>query len=92
MKEVNHLKSQKIKNLVKFHLNKGHKITFFGSAWSSNVSDWVYFDTTLDIPYLIKIFDPEQTLLYHENTDHKSGTEKGLIDTNTMEGIMGLLD
>jgi len=54
-------------------------------------SDWIYFDSVLNINELIIQFDKEKSLVIHENTDPRSGLEKGLIDSITNEAVMGIV-
>jgi len=90
-KIIKSIKSDSIR-LMAIHLIKsGVRITFYGQAWSKDPSDWIYFDTILDIDNLKKGFKLSKHIIIHENLDPKSGTEKGFIDTKTGEGLMGKL-
>ncbi|WP_378178004.1 hypothetical protein [Aquimarina sp. SS2-1] len=90
MAKSNVIKSDKIKNICHFLESKGSNISYFGKAWSNIDANWIYFDCELNIKELIELFDPLRQLLIHENKDPRSGLEKGLIDPETGEGIMGL--
>jgi hypothetical protein len=91
MKEIESIKSKLIRDISLFLLEKGHSITFCGNAWSDLNVNWIYFDTILDLQLLVNQFDYENKLETHENTDPKSGLEKGLVDPSTGEAIMGLV-
>ncbi len=91
IKEIKTIKSHAIREMGLFLLSRGHSITYFGKAWSKVNGDWIYFDTVLDIDDLIRQFDRDRTLELHENTDSKSGLEKGLVDPLTDEAVMGLI-
>jgi hypothetical protein len=91
MEEIESIKSKVIREISLFLLGKGHAITFFGNAWSELNGNWIYFDTVLDLPFLVDQFDKEGKLETHENTDPKTGLEKGLIDSTTGEAVMGLV-
>jgi hypothetical protein len=83
------LKSDMLNQIISYLIMNGGAITYVGQAWSSLESNWVYFDCVLDIEKLKKMFDPNNQITYHENSDPKSGLEKGIIDRLTDEGIMG---
>lgn len=70
---------------------EGNEARFVDQPWTAIDATWVYFSIRLDIEELRTRFDLSDQFTYHENTDPKSGTERGLIDQSTMEGIMGLL-
>ncbi len=89
MKDLTLIKSSLIREISMHLLDKGNSITFLSKAWSGLNSHWIYFDTVLDVAYLLKSFDKESRLIIQENTDRKSGLEKGLLDIRTNEAVMG---
>ena len=91
MNEIDQIHSYKIRKISSHLLELGCKITYFGVAWSKIDSNWIYFDTELKIEELIALFDIDGKLKIHENTDPRSGLEKGLIDEETGEAIMGTI-
>lgn len=91
MEQIESIKSNEIKRISLFLLKQGYTISFFGKAWSQLNSNWIYFNTVLNINSLINQFDNERILRIHEYTDLKNGHERGLIDPTTGEGVMGLI-
>ena len=87
--KTNLIKSDSLRNIAKSLKNKGIEITYFGRTWTKQLADWIYFDTVLDVEKLRKKYQLGAHILMHENLDPKSGTEKGLIDEQTGEGLMG---
>jgi hypothetical protein len=73
-------------------INAGAVETFRGQAWSSNCREWVYFDVVLDIASLSErmLFSP--AIKVHENTDPKSGLERGFVCEECHDAIMGRTD
>jgi hypothetical protein len=69
----------------------GARETSRGQAWTDNCREWVYFDTHLDIAGLRATLDLDACVVEHENTDPRSGTERGLVCTVHHDGVMGLL-
>ena len=91
-KELDKIKSDLIKSICNYLYDHGHTITYVGKPWSSVHADWIYFNTVLDVDYLVSQFDHDKRLNVHQNLDPKSGLEQGLIDESTGEGVMGLLE
>ncbi len=91
MDKIKSIKSNSIRAISTFLANNGCLVTYFGKPWSNVDSNWIYFDSVLNINELIIQFDEDKTLEIHENTDPRSGLEKGLIDSITKEAVMGLV-
>lgn len=91
MDKLTEIKSDKIRQITEYLLDKRHKITFSGQAWSNATGTWIYFDTKLNIPELQEMFDLKDDFEIHENLDQRSGTERGIVDKTTGEAIMGYL-
>jgi hypothetical protein len=89
--KIEQLKSDSLREIAKYLIKNGNRISFFGQAWSNTSADWIYFDTILDFDRLRKNFKLMDNIVLHENLDPKSGTEKGFIDKRTGEGLMGKL-
>ena len=87
--KTNLIKSDSLRNIAKSLKNKGIDITYFGRAWTKQLADWIYFDTVLDVEKLWEKYQLGAHIVIHENLDPKSGTEKGFIDEQTGEGLMG---
>ena len=86
------IRSPKIRAMVEHLMLEGHEARFVDQPWSAIDAMWVYFSIPLEIESHRIKFELSDQFTYHENTDPKSGTERGLIDQETMEGIMGLLN
>lgn len=86
------IKSDSLREIAEYLIENGIQITFFGLAWSNESADWIYFDTKLNLKSLKRKFKLKDNIVIHENFDPKSGTERGLIDQFTGEGLMGKLD
>ena len=86
------IKSDSLREIAEYLIENGIQITFFGHAWSNESADWIYFDTKLNLKRLKRKFKLKDNIVIHENLDPKSGTEIGLIDQFTGEGLMGKLD
>ncbi|MCP4160394.1 MAG: hypothetical protein GY760_09995 [Deltaproteobacteria bacterium] len=63
--------------------------TFRGKSWTDNCREWVYFDVVLDLKKLNENFKLNPCIEFHENTDPRSGLEKGLFCSKCQDGIMG---
>ena len=64
--------------------------TYRGQAWTDNCREWVYFDVVLDISALQKRFSFEPCVRMHENTDPRSGLERGFACASCHDAVMGL--
>lgn len=89
LQQIRTLTSDSIRAIALHLYHQQIPVTYFGMAWSGATNNWIYFDTCLDIEALRAQFEQGASLEFHENLDPKSGTERGLIDKNTGEGIMG---
>jgi hypothetical protein len=69
----------------------GARETYRGQAWTERCREWVYFDVRLDLDELRRALDLDPCVVDHENTDPKSGTERGLVCTTHHDGVIGLL-
>lgn len=67
------------------------KETSRGMAWSQNCREWVYFDVRLDVEALRKRFAFPSCVVVHENTDERSGLEKGFVCNECNDAVMGLV-
>ena len=77
--------------LEKELLDNNVKETFRGQAWTDNTREWVYFDCYLDIDEINKRLEFPDFVVVHENSDPKSGTERGFYCKKCHDGIMGHL-
>ncbi len=89
--KISAIESDPLREIAEYLLKTGKRITYFGQAWTKAPSTWIYFDTVLDIYKLKDKFQLHDHIVIHENSDPKSGTEKGFVDKNTGEGLMGKL-
>jgi len=67
------------------------KETFRGRAWTNNCREWVYFDAVFDIEALLSRMNFDPCVIVHENLDPKSGTERGFVCSQCLDGVMGLI-
>ncbi len=88
---ISNLQSNPLRAIAQYLIKNGNKITFYGKTWTKASADWVYFDAILDLDALKSKFQLNSAITIHENTDPKSGTERGFIDESTGEGLMGKL-
>jgi hypothetical protein len=78
--------------LEKALLQSGARETARGQVWTRNCREWVYFDVVLDTVALRGRFPFAACVDVHENTDPKSGMERGFVCTACHDGVMGLLE
>lgn len=69
----------------------GTRETSRGTPWSQNCREWVYFDVRLDVEALQRRFSFPPCVVVHENTDPRSGLEKGFVCEECHDGVMGLV-
>jgi hypothetical protein len=69
----------------------GIRETFRGAAWSENCREWVYVDARLDIAALQRRFAFPPCVTVHENTDERSGLERGFVCGECHDAVMGLV-
>ena len=62
-----------------------------GQAWSGQCREWVYFEVRLDTEALQQRFAFPPCVVVHENTDERSGLEKGFVCEQCKDAIMGLV-
>ncbi len=62
-----------------------------GTPWSQNCREWVYFAVRLDTDALRQRFAFPPCVVVHENTDERSGLEKGFVCETCHDAIMGLV-
>jgi hypothetical protein len=72
-------------------LDSGVKVTSRGQAWSENCREWVYFDVVLDLALIQQRYQLSPCVTPHENTDPRSGAERGLECTTCHDAVMGLV-
>ncbi|MEO7111945.1 MAG: hypothetical protein ABI183_15990 [Polyangiaceae bacterium] len=72
-------------------IDRGIRITSRGAPWSENCREWVYFACVLDQASLRKRFKFAPCVIDHENTDPRSGVERGLVCEKHFDAIMGVL-
>lgn len=60
-----------------------------GSPWSKNCREWVSFDVVLDTASLAKRLAIGPPVEIHENTDIRSGLERGFVCSECHDGIIG---
>ncbi|MCB0704211.1 MAG: hypothetical protein KDC34_02835 [Saprospiraceae bacterium] len=89
--QISQIESDQIRSIAEYLYKQQIPVTFFGKAWSGCTNNWIYFDTYLDIEALTALFNLGEHIEIHENLDPRSGLEKGFIDKNTGEGLMGKL-
>ena len=70
-------------------LQNGVEILSRGRPWSKNCREWIYVDLVLDTDALIKRFNLNPKVEVHENTDPRSGLERGLVCSDCHDGIVG---
>ena len=87
--KTNLIKSDSLREIAKNLKKKGIEIDFFGLAWTKQIANWIYFDTVLNVEKLRNKYQLGAHIVIHENLDPKSGMEKGFIDKQTGEGLMG---
>jgi hypothetical protein len=86
---TNLIKSVSLRQIAKGLQKSGIKISYCGRAWTEQHANWIYFDTVLNVEKLRNKYQLGAHIVIHENLDPKSGTEKGFIDEQTGEGLMG---
>ncbi len=70
-------------------VESGATETSRGMPWSRNCREWVYFDVRLDIKTLSVRFDLRAPVNIHENTDPRSGIERGFVCSECNDAVMG---
>jgi len=78
--------------LEKALIASGLKVTSRGAAWSKNCREWVYFDVRLDIDAIRERIAFPDCVQVHENTDQRSGLERGFVCDSCNDGVMGKVD
>ena len=69
----------------------GIRETYRGMPWSHNCREWVYFAVRLDIDALRQRFAFPPGVIVHENTDPRSGLEKGFVCEQCHNAVIGLV-
>ena len=69
--------------------DKGGRVVSLGRPWSANCHIWVYFDTILDAPALIKGLGLDACVEVHDHRGTHDGSERGIVCTIHHDGIMG---
>ena len=72
-------------------LQAGVPILSRGRPWSRNCREWIYVDLVLDTDSLIKRLNVDPIVEVHENTDPRSGLERGLVCSACQDGIVGAI-
>ena len=73
----------------KYVRDKGGRVVSLGRPWSANCHIWVYFDTILDAPALIKGLGLDVCVEVHDHRGTHDGSERGIVCTIHHDGIMG---
>jgi hypothetical protein len=69
--QIEQLKSDSLREIAKYLIKNGNRISFFGQAWSNTSADWIYFDTILDFDRLRKNFKLMDNIVLHENLENQ---------------------
>jgi hypothetical protein len=69
----------------------GIRVNHRGMLWSKNCREWAYFDVRLDTDALRQRFALPSCVVVHENTDPRSGLEKGFVCQECHDAIIGLV-
>ena len=72
-------------------LENGVVVISRGRPWSKNCREWISVDLVLDTDSLIKRFSLSPVVEVHENTDPRSGLERGLVCSMCHDGIIGAI-
>ena len=64
-------------------------VTYRGQPWSKNCREWVYFDAALNVEELQRRLGLSAPVSVHDNSDPKSGIERGLYCSQCHDAIMG---
>lgn len=80
-----------LQHLEQALIEAGFKETCRGQVWSKNCREWVYYDVVLDIDAVKSLFPFESCIAIHENTDPKSGLERGFECLECHDAVMGLI-
>ncbi|MBN1879184.1 hypothetical protein JW823_03660 [bacterium] len=72
-------------------IDAGYRETCRGQVWSMNCREWVYYHVVLDIEALKALFRFDPCVSVHENTDPKSGLERGFECIECHDAVMGLI-
>ena len=70
-------------------IESGLKETYRGKTWSRNCREWVCFDVRLNVKTLRVRFDLGPRVHSHENTDTRSGIERGFAGSECDDAVMG---
>lgn len=70
-------------------IESGTRETYRGQAWSRNCREWVYFDVRLKVKDLSVRFGLGPPVTIHENTDPRSGLERGFVCSECDDAVMG---
>ncbi len=69
----------------------GVRETYRGTPWSQNCREWVYVDVRLDVDALRQRSAIPSCVVVHENTDERSGLEKGFVCEACHDAVIGLV-
>ena len=72
-------------------LADGAKVTSRGQAWSESCREWVYFEVILDVAEIERRFRFPACVRVHENTDPRSGLERGFECVTCKDAVVGLV-
>ncbi len=72
-------------------IGSGAKETDRGRVWTRNCREFVYYDVVLDVEALAARFAFAPCVRVSENTDPKSGLERGFWCSACHDGVMGRL-
>ena len=92
LKKIKLIESGELKEIAEYLTSQAIPVTYYGMPWTGCVNNWIYFDTCLELEILREKFQLGANIMVHENQDPRSGTERGFIDTNTGEALMGKLE
>lgn len=80
-----------LRQLEQALIDAGFKETCRGQVWSKNCREWVYYDVVFDIDTVKSRFPFDPCIVVHENTDPKSGRERGFECRECHDAVMGLI-
>jgi hypothetical protein len=78
-----------LRPVAEFLLGQGRTVTSFGTPWTRNCRNWVYFDGVIDVEALRRDLGLDPCVTVHRHRGTHDGAEQGFVCGDHHDGVMG---
>ena len=80
-----------LRDLEEALIRRGYPVAYRGQTWTRNCREWVYFDCTLVLEDIRRIFSFEACVQDHVHRGTHEGSEQGFVCHEHWDAVVGAL-